>query len=54
MQVVANVLDPQMTPYQFLSTLVLNKCGIPEAGGIAIARAIMNSNQVGHTVRCTP
>ena len=46
-QVVANVLDPHVTPYQFLSTVILNKCAIPEAGGIAIARAVMNSNQVG-------
>ena len=44
------VLNPQMTPYQFLSTVVLNKCSIPEAGGMTIAHAIMNSNQVGHWV----
>ena len=46
MKVVAHVLDPHKTLFQFLSTLVLNKCAIPEAGGLAIAQAIMNSNQV--------
>ena len=44
------VLNPQMTPYQFLSTVVLNKCSIPEAGGMTIAHAIMNSNQAGRLV----
>ena len=39
-QVIANVLDPHLTPYQFLTTVTLNKCNIPEAGGLAIAKAV--------------
>ncbi|GAX76994.1 hypothetical protein CEUSTIGMA_g4441.t1 [Chlamydomonas eustigma] len=45
-KVVASLLDPVSAPHQFLTSIKLSKCGIPEAGGIAIAKAIANSNQV--------
>ncbi len=34
------VLHPVHTPTQFLRHLELNKCGIPEAGGLEIAAAL--------------
>lgn len=38
------ILDPVKTPSQFLVRLELNKCGIPEAGGVAIGQALKGGN----------
>ncbi|KAG2497889.1 hypothetical protein HYH03_004155 [Edaphochlamys debaryana] len=40
----AELLDPTVTPYQFLKHLQLNKCGIPEAGGRALGLALSRGN----------
>lgn len=40
------MLDPTLTPRQFIFELKLNKCGLPEAGGMEIAKAIMQGNHV--------
>ncbi|KAG1666022.1 hypothetical protein FOA52_010932 [Chlamydomonas sp. UWO 241] len=49
-KVFATVLDPRLTLTQFLRSVMLSKCSIPEAGGAAIARAIANGNMVLHTL----
>ncbi|KAG2440423.1 hypothetical protein HYH02_010310 [Chlamydomonas schloesseri] len=41
---IADLLDPTVTPYQFLKHLWLNKCGIPEAGGRALGVALSRGN----------
>ncbi|GLI68625.1 hypothetical protein VaNZ11_013103, partial [Volvox africanus] len=40
----ADMLDPTVTPYQFVKQLHLNKCGIPEGGGRALAIALSRGN----------
>ena len=42
----SRVLDANSTPHQFLTELRLNKCGIPEAGGMALFQALQNGNHV--------
>ena len=46
-QVLADMLDPGVNQVQILTELRLNKCGIPEAGGLAIAKALTRGNDVG-------
>jgi hypothetical protein len=48
--VVANLLDPCMAREQFITTMIVNKCGIPEPGGMALARAIANGNTVRESI----
>ncbi|GLC61910.1 hypothetical protein PLESTB_001818300, partial [Pleodorina starrii] len=40
----ADLLDPTVTPYQFVKQLLLDKCGIPEGGGRALAMALSRGN----------
>ncbi|KAF5838018.1 hypothetical protein DUNSADRAFT_3505 [Dunaliella salina] len=44
-RLISELLDPQQTPHQFLVELRLDKCGLAEASGLAIARALQNFNQ---------
>eukprot|EP00955_Chlamydomonas_euryale_P093271 364775-Chlamydomonas_euryale.AAC.9 len=53
-KVVARVLDPCVTPNQFLHTVKLSKCSIPEAGGMALAKAIGQGNTVREALLLCP
>ncbi|KAL6748153.1 hypothetical protein V8C86DRAFT_2885468 [Haematococcus lacustris] len=43
-KVVAGLVDPCVTQHQFLTQLRLDRCGIPEAGGLAIFTALAAGN----------
>ena len=40
------MVNPELHQVQMLTELRLNKCGIPDQGGVALARALLNGNNV--------
>eukprot|EP00798_Chlamydomonas_sp_ICE-L_P022708 gene22707-29864_t len=44
-KIIADLLDCGVTRTQFLTVLKLNKCGIPDLGGVAICAGLNNGNQ---------
>lgn len=42
-RLIADLINPNKTPHQFLKRLVLSNCAIPEAGGLEIVAALAES-----------
>lgn len=48
-RLVAELINPRLTPHQFLRHLSLSKCGIPEGGGLELVHAMQGAEY--HTLQ---